>query len=64
MSDSMVRRWMRFFNEGCENVHDTEWSERLSLGNDNLMRAVKKKINFPLLADFIDDNDVKETITM
>jgi hypothetical protein len=26
MSDSMVRRWMRHFNEGCENVHDDPWS--------------------------------------
>ena len=22
MSSSMVRRWLRLFNEGCENVHD------------------------------------------
>lgn len=24
MSDSMVRRWVRLFNEGCENVNDDE----------------------------------------
>jgi hypothetical protein len=22
MSDSMVRRWVRHFNEGCKNVHN------------------------------------------
>jgi len=26
MSSSMVRRWLRMFNEGCENVHDDLWS--------------------------------------
>jgi hypothetical protein len=26
VSDSMVRRWVRHFNEGHENVHDNPWS--------------------------------------
>ena len=28
MSDSMVRRWVRQFNEGCDQVHDEERSRR------------------------------------
>jgi transposase len=30
MSDSMVRRWVRHFNEGRENVHDDPQSGRPS----------------------------------
>jgi hypothetical protein len=26
MSSSVVRRWMRIFNEGCKNVLDDPWS--------------------------------------
>jgi hypothetical protein len=44
MSDSMVRRWARHFNEGRKNVHDDPWSDRPSVVNENLVRAVEEKI--------------------
>lgn len=44
MSDSMVRRWVRLFNEGRKNVHDDERSGRPSLVNDDMVRAVEEKI--------------------
>ena len=40
----MVRRWVRLFIEGRENVHDEERSGRPSLVNDDLVRAVEEKI--------------------
>jgi hypothetical protein len=42
MSDSMVGRWMRHFNEGRENVHDDPQSGLPSVVNDSV-RAVEKK---------------------
>jgi transposase len=33
MSDSMVRRWVRHFNEGRENVHDDPRSGRPSVAH-------------------------------
>ena len=44
MSDSMVRRWVRLFNEGREDVHDDERSGRPSLVNDDMVRAIEEKI--------------------
>ena len=44
MSSSMVRRWVRLFNEGRENVHDDPRSGRLSVVNKDLVRAVEEKI--------------------
>ena len=44
MSSSMVRRWVRLFNEGRENVHDDPRSGRLSVVNEDLVRAVEEKI--------------------
>jgi len=41
MSDGMVRKCVRMFNEGRENVHDEARSVRPSLVNDNLVRKVK-----------------------
>ena len=38
MSDGMVRKWVRMFNEGRENAHDEERSGRPSLVNDDLVR--------------------------
>ena len=35
MSDSVVRKWVRMFNEGRENVHDEASSGRPSLVNDD-----------------------------
>jgi len=45
MSDSMVRKWVRMFNEGRENVHDEAQSGRPSLVNDDLVRKVKKRVH-------------------
>ena len=43
MSDGMVRKWVRIFNEGRENVHDEARSGRSSLVNDDLVRKVQRK---------------------
>ena len=44
MSSSMVRRWVRLFNEGCKNVHNDPRSGRPSVVNEDLVRAVEEKI--------------------
>ena len=44
MSSSMVRRWVRLFNEGRENVHDDPRSGRPSVVNEDLVRAIEEKI--------------------
>ena len=44
MSDSKVRKWVRAFNEGRENVHDEPRSGRPSVISDELVRAVDDKI--------------------
>jgi hypothetical protein len=44
MGDSMVRRWVRHFNEGRENMHDDLRSGRPSVVNEDLVRAVEEKI--------------------
>jgi len=44
MSDGMVRKWVRMFNEGRENVHDEARSGRPSLVNDDLVRKVKERV--------------------
>jgi transposase len=44
MSNSMVRRWVRHFNEGRENVHDDPRNGRPSVVNEDLVRAVKEMI--------------------
>ena len=46
MSDGMVRKWVRMFNEGRENVHDEARSGRPSLVNDDLVRKVNEKTDF------------------
>jgi transposase len=40
ISDSVVRRWVRHFNERRENVHDDPQSGRPSLVNEDLVRAL------------------------
>jgi len=42
MSDGMVRKWVRMFNWGRENVHDEARSGRPSLVNDDLVRKVNE----------------------
>ena len=44
MSGGMVRKWVRMFNEGRENVHDEARSGRSSLVNDDLMRKVNERV--------------------
>jgi len=44
MSDGMVKKWVRMFNEGRENVHDEARSGRPSLANDDLVRKVNERV--------------------
>jgi len=44
MSDGMVRKWVRMFNEGRENVYDEARSGRPSLVNDDLVRKVNERV--------------------
>ena len=44
LSISIVRRWVRLFNEGRENVHDDPRSGRSSVVDEDLVRAVEKKM--------------------
>jgi len=44
VSSSMVRRWVRLFNERRENMHDDPRSGRPSVVNEDLVRAVEEKI--------------------
>jgi len=43
MNDGMVRKRVRMFNEGQENVHDEARSGRPSLVSDDLVRKVNEK---------------------
>jgi len=44
MSDGMVRKRVRMFNEGRENVHDESRSGRPSLVNDDLVREANERV--------------------
>jgi transposase len=44
MGDSIVRRWVRYFNEGGENTHDDPQSGQPSVINEDLVHAVEEKI--------------------
>ena len=44
MSDGMVRKCVRMFNEGRQNVHDEARSGRPSLVNDDLVRKVNERV--------------------
>jgi len=44
MSDGMVRKWVRMFNEGRENVQDEARSGRPSLVNDDFVRKVNERV--------------------
>jgi len=44
MSDGMIRKWVRMFNEGRENLHDEARSGRPSLVNDDLVGKVKERV--------------------
>jgi transposase len=43
MSDGKVRKWVRIFNEGRENVHDEARSGCPYLVNDDLVRKVNER---------------------
>jgi len=45
MSEGMVRKWVRMFNEGRENVHDEARSGRPSLVNDDLVRRFNERVS-------------------
>ena len=53
MSDGMVRKWVRMFNEGRENVHDEARSGRPSLVNDDLVRKVNERVCDDRLSQFL-----------
>jgi len=44
MSDDMVRKWVRMFNELREYVNDETRSGRPSLVNDDLVRKVNERV--------------------
>ena len=44
MSDGMVRKWVRMFNERRENVHDEARIGRPSLVNDDLVRKGNERV--------------------
>ena len=43
MSSSMLRRWVRLFNEGHKNIYDDLWSGQLSVVNGDLVRSFEVK---------------------
>jgi len=45
MSDVMVRKWVRMFKEGRENVHDEARSGRPSLVDDGLVHNVNERVH-------------------
>jgi len=45
MSHGMVRKWVRMFHEGRENVHDEARSGRPVLVNDDLVRKVNERVH-------------------
>ena len=49
----MVRKWVRMFNEGRENMHDEAQSGRSSLVNDDLMRKVNKECVMTDVSQFL-----------
>jgi len=44
MSDGMVRKWVRMFDEGRKNMHDNARSGHPSLVNDDLVRKVNERV--------------------
>ncbi|GBN49064.1 hypothetical protein AVEN_243463-1 [Araneus ventricosus] len=45
MTDGMVRKWVRQFNDGRTNVHDEARSGQPSVVNDGLVAKVNEKIH-------------------
>ena len=44
MSDGMVRKWVRMFNEGRQNMHDEARIVRPSLANADLVLKVNERV--------------------
>jgi len=44
MSDGLVRKWVRLFDEGRENLHDEARSGHPCLVNDDLVRKVNERV--------------------
>jgi len=44
MNDGIVRKWVRMFNEGRENMHDEARIGGPSLVNDDLVRKVNERV--------------------
>jgi len=44
VSDGMVRKWVRMFHEGRENVHDEAQNGRPCLVNDDLVRKINERV--------------------
>jgi len=44
MSVGMIRKWVRVFNEGRENMHDEARSGRPCLVNDDFVRKVNERV--------------------
>jgi len=44
ISDGMVRKWVRMFNEGQDNLHDETQSRHSSLVNDDLVHKVNERV--------------------
>jgi len=44
MSDGMVMKWVRMFNEGQHNMHDETRSSRPSLVDYDLVRKVNERV--------------------
>jgi len=44
ISDGMVRKWVRMFNEGRQNVNDEARIGRQSLANDDLVRKFNERV--------------------
>ena len=63
MSDGMVRKWVRMFNEGRENVHDEARSGHPSLVIGDLVRKINERVSddrrFALSSDFKDSMTCK-----
>jgi len=53
MSDVMVRKWVRMFNEERENVQNEARSGRRSLVNDDLVRKVNDRVRDDRLSLFL-----------
>jgi len=53
MSDGMVRKCVRMFNEGRENMHDEARSGRPSVVNDDLVRKVNERVRDDRVSQFL-----------